>query len=105
MAFLFTNHLLLTTRASNGRLHLAKVSYILDTVCLDRAPHAHVLVWLHGGDINQQQPNRKLHVVLKFINVDCTQANVQCRNIGSDTSGSREGGLPSPLSPLFYENI
>ena len=26
MAFLFTNHLLLTTRASNGRLHLAKVS-------------------------------------------------------------------------------
>jgi len=25
MAFLFTNHLLLTTRASNGRLHLAKV--------------------------------------------------------------------------------
>ena len=27
MAFLFTNHLLLTTRASNGRLHLAKVVY------------------------------------------------------------------------------
>lgn len=25
MVFLFTNHLLLTTRASNGRLHLAKV--------------------------------------------------------------------------------
>lgn len=24
--FLFTNHMLLTTRASNGRLHLAKVS-------------------------------------------------------------------------------
>jgi len=28
MAFLFTNHLLLTTRSSNGRLHLAKVSRI-----------------------------------------------------------------------------
>jgi len=29
MAFLFANHLLLTTRASNGRLHLAKVSQML----------------------------------------------------------------------------
>ena len=37
--FLFTNHLLLTTRASNGRLHLAKVSapFILKTVCSDRS--------------------------------------------------------------------
>ena len=55
--FLFTNHLLLTTRASNGRLHLAKVSVRTSMDCnvskwLGHCRYGQTVYWRDTFDVS-----------------------------------------------------
>ena len=50
--FLFTNHMLLTTRASNGRLHLAKLGSLVS------------ILWLYYGYMEIGRKRNRDHVIV-----------------------------------------
>ena len=75
--FLFTNHLLLTTRASNGRLHLAKVSVRTSMDC-------NVSKWsglCRYGQIGENVPDAED----SFLTVKCNTPEAVCAKLWSAT--------------------